>query len=188
MPHFFTLQSKEVIDIVQKQGIYYPDFDKSLYLNNIPELRDLYDRVLSSFNYHNHTNLNGLIFSFLWQDDIDQICDFYDIEDFQEKILLARDALLSVWRFFVVQDYKIISVNADPNLAPIFIDLNDFQFLMPPLYIIPPYTENSVYRLLRNIDHAAFETSEYPSGLIQAHLPYIKKDDVTGIYDIFPIE
>jgi hypothetical protein len=79
-------------------------------------------------------------------------------------------------------------VEPDPYFFPIYIDINDFQAVMPPLIEIPPYTEAEFERILERLKRGVFQTSIFPSGLIQAHLPFIKKEDVIGIFDVFPIE
>ena len=54
---FWTLQSKKVIDIAKKNGVYYPDFSFSP-----KQHQEDYARVLSAFNEINETDCKGLIF------------------------------------------------------------------------------------------------------------------------------
>ena len=54
---FWTLQSKKVIDIAKKNGVYYPDFSFSP-----KQHKEDYARVLSAFNKINKTDYKGLIF------------------------------------------------------------------------------------------------------------------------------
>lgn len=48
------------------------------------------------------------------------------------------------------------------------------KFSMPPLMIMPPY--------------GIIRPSVFPSGLIQAHLPYIKSENITNIYPMFKLK
>ena len=38
------------------------------------------------------------------------------------------------------------------SVNPLLIDLNDFQFLMPPIQYFPPYTEKSVDRICTDLE------------------------------------
>ena len=81
----------------------------------------------------------------------------------------------------------IIELNYEDNFNPIFIDMNDFQFLMPPIMLLPPYTAESINRILEDITQDQICVSEFPSYVIQAHLPYIEKRNVINIYPMFEL-
>lgn len=66
---FWTVQKKEIINVVDKNGIFYSDFAKSNYVKLNPNLKDLYDLVLKSFNDINNLNVKGLIFAFSQSDN-----------------------------------------------------------------------------------------------------------------------
>ena len=53
----WTIQHKKVIDILNEQGKYFPDFEMSPQTH-----RDTYDRLLGIFNELNGTEYKGLIF------------------------------------------------------------------------------------------------------------------------------
>lgn len=55
--HFWTIQSKNVIQIAKRNDVYYPDFQLSsdLHIND-------YQRVLKAFNNLNGTEYRGLVF------------------------------------------------------------------------------------------------------------------------------
>lgn len=62
---FWTIQTKNVIDIIQEKGIYQPDFNCSRYLNANKKLNDLYSVILQSFNNINRKDLPGIIYAFM---------------------------------------------------------------------------------------------------------------------------
>ena len=81
-----------------------------------------------------------------------------------------------------------MELNYTESFNPIFIDINDFQFLMPPIMLLPPYTKESLLRIQRNIIQGQITVSEFPSNVIQAHLPYIKKENIVNAYQMFDVE
>lgn len=58
---FWTVQSQEVLQIIEKEDIYYPKFTMSQYYKQYYEL---YDFMLKSFNRVNNFNCEGLIYAF----------------------------------------------------------------------------------------------------------------------------
>ena len=81
-----------------------------------------------------------------------------------------------------------MELNYEERFNPIFIDINDFQFLMPPIMLLPPYTKNSILRIRQDIVYGQTSVSEFPSNVMQAHLPYIEKENIVNVYPIFEIE
>ena len=71
------------------------------------------------------------------------------------------------------------------SVNPLLIDLTDFQFLMPPIQYFPPYTEKSVDRICTDLEKGQIRQSEFPSYVIQAHIPYIAPRDLVNVYTLF---
>ena len=71
------------------------------------------------------------------------------------------------------------------SVNPLLIDLNDFQFLMPPIQYFPSYTEKSVDRICTDLEKGQIRQSEFPSYVIQAHIPYIAPGDLVNVYPLF---
>lgn len=186
--NFVTLQKREVLDIVETKGVYYADFSKSAYLKQIPRLKVLYEYFLESFNDINDMYLNGLVFAFLHRDDDGKIRDFPDIETFLETISENRNCILSLWKNFYEHGYIMMALKKELNFNPLLIDINDFQFLMPPCITVPPYNEYSYDTIMTNISEGKYETSPFPTGLIQAHLTCIKNEELLGAWEMLPIE
>ncbi len=187
---FWTLQTKRVIEEALNSGVYQPDFAKSTYLQEIPEFEPLYDLILDSYNQVNGDNRPGLIFSFLYSDD--ERCFYFDSFDaFYAGIQKRKAAILSLWKHLkATPDMYIVELKYDGpiNFNPILIDINDFQFLRPPISFPFPYVPQDVERLHRALRGGYLEKSRFPSYLIQAHLPCIQAKNIGEIYEVFDLE
>ena len=184
---FWTVQKITVADTVNKFGVFSPDFSKSDYVAMNPELKSLYDVILSSFNKVNNVMFAGLIFSFMTSDN-KKIYSIPDIYSFYDLINEKKPVIKSLWENLCSNDTVILELDYSKEFNPIYIDVNDFQFLMPPITIIPPYTDNDIQYLLEDINNGIIRPSVFPSGLIQAHLPYIKSENITNIYPMFKLK
>lgn len=180
----WTIQKRSVMEYVMEASIYQPDFQKSDYVKRNPSLEPLYDLLLTAFNNVNYTNVPGLIFGFHYSEN-DKLYDIAGIEDFLAMIYTKYSAIKSLWEYFVAGDYVIVELDIrQPFLNPLHIDLNDFQFLMPPIIEVLPYTKADVNRLVGNLERGKIGASSFPSDIIQSHLPSIRKSEVENIYDV----
>lgn len=76
----------------------------------------------------------------------------------------------------------------EDSFNPLFIDINNFQFLMPPITILPPYSYESIARIVTDIRHARISSGVFPSYLIQAYLPVIHEKNITEMYHMFSLD
>ena len=128
----WTLQKAAILNHIQQSGFYQPDFSMSPFLWDKPELAKPYARVLQAFNRHNQTSLPGLIFGFTASDNR-CIYDLPTAEDFCRHMAPRMDAIRSLWRNLTErQNCVLMQLEYPDNINPVFIDINDFQFLMPP--------------------------------------------------------
>lgn len=185
---YWTIQKKSVLNKIEKEGVYYPEFSKSDYIKENKNLAEIFNLVLGSFNSINHSNQSGLIFAFLYSDNKD-IFHFNSIDSFKILIQSKKDVVVYFWNKFKNDDSVILELEYQESFNPIFIDVNDFQFLMPPVDLHPllPYTNLDIDKLYESINKGVFISSKYPSYLIQAHLPYIKKENIVGIHSMFSL-
>lgn len=146
-------------------------------------LSNLYSIILDSFNQINKKDLPGVIFAFA-KNDNNRICS---IKEFKEFIKSKHEVIEGFWKQLDKDNSMIIELNYEDNFNAIFIDMNDFQFLMPPIMFLPPYTSESINRILKDIEKGQICVSEFPSYVIQAHLPYIEKRNVIIIYPMFEL-
>lgn len=184
---FWTVQTRNVIKIIQEEGLYQPNFDSSRYINMNNKLNDLYYMILQSFNRINEKDLPGIVYAFAKSDD-KGIHFIETAEEFERFIKNKKAVIDGFWKQLDKDNYVIIELDYENNFNPIFIDINDFQFLMPPIILLPPYTEESIGRILRGINQGQITISEFPSNVIQAHLPYIEKKNVINTYPVFDLD
>ena len=70
------------MEIIQEEGRYQPDFQKSNYLKKLPHMEELYHFILKSFNRNNGMNLPGVLFGFAGSTG-DRICEIESIDVFR---------------------------------------------------------------------------------------------------------
>lgn len=184
----WTVQKREIAQHVMTGGFYQPDFSKSAYMHSIPDLHKLYNIVLDTFNNVNYTNLPGVIFGFFGFAN-NKMFEIRNIEDFYELILSNRNVVNSLWKHYLKDNYVVLELEVDePFLNPLNIDLNDFQFLMPPFMPMFPYSEQDADRILYNFQRGVVGPSLLPSNLMQVHIPNLKTKYVKDAYKILTFE
>ena len=131
-------------------------------------------------------------------------CEKYDSIVMEQADKLQEEATMKLWtiqrksiaeyvqaeNIFVPDFGKRRYLKENPALTsvnPLLIDLNDFQFLMPPIQYFPPYTEKSVDRICTDLEKGQIRQSEFPSYVIQAHIPYIAPRDLVNVYPLFEL-
>lgn len=183
---FWTVQNINVLAAIQSQGIYLPDFNRSGYLEENPNLASLYNYVLNSMNNVNSiSNGQGVIFCFYGYDQREDII-LNNVERFRNFIDLNMAPIKSLWQHLMKQPNSIL-IHAKfkvPFFNPLLVDINDFQFLMPPVLILPPFTEDDEYNILLDISRGKFHQPSFPSNIIQGHLPYLTEANIIHYYTI----
>lgn len=185
---FWTVQSSNVAEIVKEKGIFRPDFSKSRYIQRNENLSYLYNKLLDNFNTINNMELPGIIYAFAKREK-GQIIPIENYDEFKKFIRVKNAVIAGLWKNLSKEDCRILELDYDNTFNPIFIDINDFQFIMPPITTsgISSYTKESVYRIYTDMRKGEISPSEFPSDVIQAHLPYIKKDNLINIHPMFSI-
>ena len=131
-------------------------------------------------------NLPGIVFAFTKCEEY-WISPIETFMEFKEFIKNKQPVIGSFWRQIDKENSVIIELDYEDDFNPIYIDINDFQFLMPPIMLLYPYTEESISRILRDIRMGEITLSDFPSNVIQAHLPYIEKKNVVNVYPLFEV-
>ena len=187
---FWTIQSPEVLDIIEKEEVYHPQFSKSQYYKKYSEL---YDFMLQSFNNINKFDCKGLIFAFCISVK-DTIYPISNIEGFRYFININKDKSVYLWDEFlknncIILDLEIELGNEFNDLA---LSFNDFQYIMPsPVNetLFDPYIyKRNCDKIRSNIEKGIIMSSGEDYDLIQSHLPYIKKSDIKNVYKIFELD
>lgn len=189
---YWTVQSKDVLDKILTDGMYQPDFSQSAYPRkfNHSELEkglfEVYAHVLKAFNHINGVELPGVVFAFL-QSDGEHIYSIDTVAEFVTFIMSKEYALGGYWANIDKENSVLMELEYENNFNPILVDFNDFQYIMPPLMQMPPYTEDSFLRIAEDIEYGRITPSEFPSNIIQAHLPWIKKENLLNVYPVFEL-
>ena len=184
---FWTLQSQEVLEIVEKEGIYHPKFAMSQYYK---QYHELYNFMLKSFNTINNLNCEGLIYSFCISRE-NVIYPIANINDFRYFININKDKITYLWDTFLETDCKILELEMDLVFNDLALAFNDFQYIMPSplnkLLFDPDEYQTNCELILSNIEKGIIMSSGKNFDLIQSHLPYIKKSDIKNVYEIFSL-
>lgn len=188
---FWTVQKYTTLNTVLSDGIYEADFSKSWYTSLGKEQSYFYRDILTCYRNANRNRMllyRGLIYAFAWNKDNQYITPFDSYQEFYEFIKKSKPAIASLWKQLAQPDACVLELEYDiEEFNPMFVDINDFQALMPPVMALPPYTNETLQDIWENLNHGEIIQSVFPSFLIQAHLPYIHKKHVKGVYPIFDI-
>jgi len=182
----WTVQKRAALNTCLTYDCFCPDFEKSDYLSRIPDLKYLYDMLLEAYNNMNSETLKGLVFSFCLEEN-GRISSFTNYEQFKWYITQNRSVVQSLWKSFEAMDCVILKLRLRQTNNPLYIDFNNFQLLMPPITILPPYTEDYFKNLVYKWTSGQYVKGILNSGLVQAHLPALVKEDLLGVYPMFTI-
>lgn len=181
----WTVQDRSILNIINNAGIYYPDFSKSMYPKEIPELSVLYDVTLQCFNQLNSTECSGLSFTFSVIND-DQILPFPNYDYFKNYMIDHMGKIYSMWKHYLFRDSVILELDySDDSFNPMFVDINDYQYIMPPVIQLPEYGPEAKDIILKSMATGRPVVSPCPSGIAQGHVPLIGEDNVVNVYSMF---
>lgn len=183
----WTVQKNFIIDHIMKNGEYTPVFQESDYAKKIPKLAVLYDYLLESFNHIHGKKFEGLVFCFTGANEYNQPAEIPSYTEFMQTVTGHKEAVKSLWNTLAGEDVSVLELDIPFLFNPLYIDVNDFQFLMPPIMVLPPYTERSSELCSRILRYGIYQPSPLPSGLIQAHIPSICRDDIVKVHPMFSI-
>ncbi|GAA7455589.1 hypothetical protein [Helicobacter pylori] len=188
---FWTIQDRNILKIIENNRIYQPNFNKSRFLEKNKELTELYNFLLKSYNDLNSMSLPGLIYAFMKHDG-KKTCEINDKKEFDHLIKTKKNIVGGYWSSIDIENSIVLELNYNENFQFIPIDLNDFQFLMPPkvpLFWAPQYTTDSERRIHSNIEQGIEPNKfDFPTGIMQVHLPNIKKENILNTYSCFKLE
>ena len=141
---FWTIQKREILKTIEETGMYIPKRQLSEYVQGNEEMTELYDFITDSFNRLNDIELEGVLFAFAKGTETG-VSFFQDYEEFVTYMREHKDVIKGLWKRFLSDDYVVIEVDFPRIYNPMFVDLNDFQFIMPPFMLVPPYTEQDFF-------------------------------------------
>lgn len=189
---FWTIQSREVMDKLLEDGVYYPDIDKSQ--NNLP-MKASYRELLANYNVLNKEDNKGLIFGFY---SIDGDGEIEDIEEIYEYLNL-RPELKSLFENLNRGNYCILELEIEGEKNTLPIDFNDYI----KLTLWANYQRNYNEELLRVFENEyearkeilkikkylpdGREKSE-PGSFIQNHYSHLDKKDLVRLHTMIDPE
>lgn len=199
---FWTIQHKKVIDVLNDQGEYYPNFKKSPQLH-----RNTYNKLLGIFNDLNGSSYEGLIFCIAKDGRTKGSLTFKDEAEFFNYMKLRPGVLQSLNNgTFTLLDNEHLLCRVETNkFDKLFLCLVDFwNFIM----MIPDEEGTSLsrdsYEMCRpfnpifvNIAYEDFVELAWKkmrertvlrplmsSTILQATIPYLEKDMLKGTYSV----
>lgn len=205
---YWTIQHKKVIDILNNQGKYFPDFEMSPQTH-----RATYDKLLSVFNELNKTAYKGLIFCIARDGRAQGSLTFKDYGDFVEY-MKARPGVLRTLNngaYTLLDDEHLLCrVETDKfdKLCLCLVDFWNFIMMMPDEDGISVGRDSYEMCRYMNPDLANVSYDDFvdlawrmmrerkmgrplmSSTIIQAAIPYLEKDMlketylVTGLADL----
>ncbi len=198
---YWTIQHKAVIDQLNKNGTYYPDFSLSPQNH-----RETYDRLLNLYNSINQTSFKGLVFCI--EKDASHAATSLAFDDEQDFVgyLNTRKGVLGAlnngaYKLFD-ENHLLCRIETDKfdDLCPCRVDFWNFVFMMPD----EDGGDKSRYEVCRDINsaYAGLSYEDFleqawcamsrqqtlrpimSSTVFQSHIPYLDKNMLRQSYPI----
>lgn len=187
--YIWTVQKNIVIDFIMKEGSFQPSFEKSDTVANRPEMRDLYGVMLENFNHLNGFDLPGLLFGYM-NTDGSHVLSFGSYEELTHILREKRSAIQTQWEYYqnAPEEYSLVKVAIPSTYEPMPIDVNDYNYLIPPIEPKPPFNKDDLAKILHNLRHGKVRMSPLPSGLMQVHMPFLKKEYIQELHPLFDLK
>lgn len=188
----WTIQHKSVYEMIQKRGVYYPDFDKAPCQDH----RRQYDFLLQTFKDSNvHINgvcaLRGLVFCFL----IDRCDTFAELKERSSSLGVLNQGryrlLTEEYRLLRISNSAVRGYNFMPIYLANFIELfseeegfsETYSQLAQPAYALMPFKEFVVRQREALYSGELLEPVFALSGqLIQIHMPLLLASHIDEIF------
>lgn len=126
---YWTLQSKKVIEMLNRDKVYYPNFALSPQVHS-----ETYSKLLHVFNKSNSTNYEGLIFC-LFKDDGNSFQDKEEFFNYFKNRPTVLDALNNGCYPLFSNSHVLVRVETDcfikENLNHCVVDFWNFIMMIP---------------------------------------------------------
>ncbi len=186
MKSLFTIQSKEVLQILLNAGEYYPDINKSV---GYEDMKKLYPYLLDIFNELNNSNYTGFVFSFLSDNKTGKV--FNTIDDLYEYFLNYPN-IIDMFNFWN-DEYTILELEIDESINLMPVDINDSIKLdavitqdCQTLSMCGYKNQEDLVLDIYNIENHLIDGTINPNtrlkSFIQGHYPHIKLSNIKNIY------
>lgn len=196
----WTVQQAEVVENAIQNGCYIPNIYKSEFLKSVnqqvedgkervAELVNLYKFISSVYWERNPIkgikpgNSTGICFGFAG-DSGKELFSWDTFDEFGKFILSHMSVIDSLWHEMLFNPKNVV-LKIEVNCDPCPIDINDWQYLMPPFIDFSSLgmsREDIVkYLLVPN----SYHRSPQRSGVVQLHFPAIIPSQIRGIGSVF---
>lgn len=199
---YWTIQHKKVLDLLNGQGKYFPNFAMSPQSH-----QDTYDKLLCAFNDINGTSYNGLVFCIAKDCRTKGSLSFKDEVEFF-NYMKARPGVLETLNngayTLLDNDHLLCRIETDlfDNLYLCFVDFWNFIMMMPDEE--GTSLSRDSYEMCRQFN-PVFESIAYEdfvelswkmmrertvlrplmsSTILQAAIPYVEKGMLKGTYSV----
>ncbi len=189
---FFTIQSKEVIDKLLEEDVYYPSYE----LGTSPvSIKSAYKEILANYNVLNKTDEKGLVFGF------NSINGGSEIEDIEEvyNLVEQRPDYKQLIKDLDDGSHVILELNIESDENLVSIDFNNFIKLSLWANYLRQYNEDllevftneyearkEILRIKKYLPNGA-DKSE-PGSFIQVHYPVIRLEDIVDVHEMIDLE
>ena len=178
--YFWTIQSNKVVDIISREGCYYPDIQ---YVKN-DIYKIAYKMVLYGFNNINESSYNGLIFGFAKKGENNY---FQNVDELYEYFLQNPQITngLHLWS----DDHVLLQLKFTEEFNMIPINFNDFIYLMDFRYTMPPHSYIKAHEIFQKIvdciKNGINKNGITTPSFTQIHAPFIKMENIENVYGNF---
>ena len=94
------------------------------------------------------------------------------------------DVIESMWDYLAKPDNVILAVEVPGDPVP--IDINDWQYLMPPIVPVGPYTKESVNEIIDQLQEpGTYYMGKLPSHVVQMHFSAIVPSMIRQLVPMF---
>ncbi|MCR3758880.1 hypothetical protein KYB31_07740 [Clostridium felsineum] len=170
MKYIWTIQKKSIVNIINIEDEYYPNFQ---YNNR--KCNNAYQLVLDSFNKINKSNYIGLVFCFTKKGAAQYFKSIDELYKYFMDNPLVTDAF-NLWD----KSYVILQLQYSDDFNMIPVDFNDF------IQIMSPVSDYNAYNVISSCIEQGIYLGEYTlASITQVHVPFIKKENIVKIYSNF---
>lgn len=188
--YLWTIQRKEVIETLIKNGEYYPDIEKSKGYGN---MKIAYPQLLESFNNLNNSSYKGIIFGFY---GVNGGKTFETIEELYNYLYNNEDVAVAF--NFWNSDFVILHIKVEDNINIMPMEFNDVIKLgidksndiegVLHLYKNPIDFKLDICNIIKYMNEGRCNPHTLLKSFIEGHCPYLNIENIMGVYPNFDSE
>lgn len=188
--YLWTVQRKKVIEMLVKNGEYYPDIEKS---KGYERMKIVYPQLLESFNNLNNSSYKGIIFGFY---GVNGGKTFETIEELY-NYLYNNNYVAEGFNFWN-SDFAILHIKVEDNINIMPMDYNDVTKLaidktnsiekFSHLYNNLTDFKLDICNIIKYMNEGRCNPYTLLKSFIEGHCPYLNIENILGVYPNFDLE